>query len=516
MTRFDLSRNPIAAQEPLIWAQRDASLGQNSRQNALVLAENQSEELYNIDISTPGKRQMRKGSVLIGDDVGNADVVALFSADTKLVMVEGVNVRLWTGTGNWGSPIYTSVSGEDVGIAYGKESGVAPDDIIIFQDGVNNAQRALLDGTIQDLGDTNTSPPKTTVMTWYGNRFWTLLNDQLCFSDAYDSDYSDSFDRSTNYYRTTVGPERALSYTRDLGMIIGGKNGIQVFAPSAVPAATDQIQSLLPEYGIVSKKGWCVGGDDWYFFSHDGLRALKRTVQDKLQLGTSYPLSYQLKTEFDAVNWARIDELSMVEFDNKIICSVPTGVSSYMTWVYYPSLQSMTVWNGYNARCWAKYQVSGEERLYYGKQGNGVVYRALYGSTDEGTTITNGTAITLREITKKIDFGNILQKKEGHTFEIKGDSVGDYDVTCYVQFDDGPWQTLGVFNPIGNSITFPVTFPVTMYDTSEVREKFHLRRFGKFNYCQFKYEMTAAYTDSSPLTITETNALAIADPYMEE
>lgn len=66
MTRFDINRNEMIPVEPVIWAQRDASLGQNSRQNGLLLAENQSEELYNIDISIPGKRLLRKGSVLIG------------------------------------------------------------------------------------------------------------------------------------------------------------------------------------------------------------------------------------------------------------------------------------------------------------------------------------------------------------------------------------------------------------------------------------------------------------------
>lgn len=67
MTRFDLSRNQLPPVEPVIWVQRDASLGQNSRQNGLLLAENQSEELYNIDLTTPGKRAMRLGSVLIGE-----------------------------------------------------------------------------------------------------------------------------------------------------------------------------------------------------------------------------------------------------------------------------------------------------------------------------------------------------------------------------------------------------------------------------------------------------------------
>jgi hypothetical protein len=218
--------------EPLIWAQRDASLGMNNRQNALLLAENQSEELYNIDLTIPGKRTIRKGSVLIGNDVSNADVVCLStmqsSGGDQLFMAEGANIRNWLGSGNWSSAVAgITLTGEDVCICPGKESGLSPDDVVIVQDGTANAFRIDQAGNVQDLGSTagtgSDSPPKSTVMIWYGNRFWVLKNDMLYFSDAYDDDYSSCWDTVTNNFRVPVGDERALSYTRDLGMIVGGR-----------------------------------------------------------------------------------------------------------------------------------------------------------------------------------------------------------------------------------------------------------------------------------------------------
>ena len=76
-----------------------------------------------------------------------------------------------------------------------KESG-SPDDVVIFR----TMPTILLGdsaGNLQDLGSTlagSDSPPKSTVMAWYGNRLWVLNNDQLYYSDAYAADYAVAFD----------------------------------------------------------------------------------------------------------------------------------------------------------------------------------------------------------------------------------------------------------------------------------------------------------------------------------
>jgi len=53
---------------------------------------------------------------------------------------------------------------------------------------------------------------------------------------------------------------------------------------------------LITNMGVVSKKGAVAYGDNIYFFAQDGFRELKRTIQDKLQIGITYPISYRLKT----------------------------------------------------------------------------------------------------------------------------------------------------------------------------------------------------------------------------
>lgn len=519
MSFFDIQRNQIGDDQLIPISRRDMSGGQNSRLDALVIGQNQAKELLNIDIEVPGKRRRRNGSVAYGHEGGSTEVSTVHSfkiqgATDQFFKVVGVNLKKTTNFSSW-STLYSSVSGSDVSIIQGKQSGLSPDDICILQDGSSNARLVKTDGSITDLGNTNNSPPITTVGAWHQNRFWFLKNDLAYFSDAYDSDYSGAFDRTTNAYRVPVGEERMVASTRELGIIFGGSEQIWGLAPSAVPSANDIPQPILTNYGVVSKKGFCVGADDLYFFAHDGLRALKRTVQDKLQLGTSYPLSYALKDDFDAINWSRIDELSMEYFQNKVVCSVPTGVSSFMTWIYYTALQSCVRWDGWSARCFTKHYVSGLECLFYGHYSDSDVYRCFYGYTDEGTSTTNGTSIVMREISRKEDVGMPLVMKDGGELEVRVTKVGDYDLLIYAQFDDGGWNLLGALNLEIVGVTFPATFPWVFQDAGLARKKFHLRRFGKWRHMQYKILISSS-TSNDDIEIIETNITSYVDEYTEE
>lgn len=411
--------------------------------------------------------------------------------------------------------IYSSISGTDVGIVQGKESGLTPDDVVIIQDGTSNARRLDSDGNIQDLGDLNTSPPITTVGAWYANRFWWLKNDLLYYGDAYAADYSLAYDRSTEAFRIPVGTERCLAPTRDMGLIVGGVDAVWALFPSATPAATDRPEPLITDKGIVSKKGWCLRDDDFYFFSQDGFRALKRTVQDKLQQGVSYPLSYHLKDQFDDISWGSISNLSMVSYKDKILISVPTSATTYKIWCYYPAINAFTIFDGWNPLCWSKYKVSGEEYLYYGKDGNGEVYQALNGNTDEGTTTTDGTAITFTEIGKKEDFGQPFVYKNGGEVEIRAKATGNYNVSVYASFDDGSYNLLGTVNLQGGGVTFPTGFPVTFEDVNIISERFPLDPFGRFRHIQLKLvHNTTNGTDD--ITILETSLFAYPEEFTEE
>jgi uncharacterized protein with GYD domain len=272
-----------------------------------------------------------------------------------------------------------------------------------------------------------------------------------------------------------------------------GEDSIWSLAPSLVPdPTTDKPQPIITNRGVVGKKAWVNAGDDIYYFAQDGFRALKRTEQDKLQAGADYPLSYCLKDEFEAINFGYIDRVIVEYFDNKIFIGVPTGAATFDTWIYYPALTALnnsptfSIVKGWSPRCWCKYKVGGEERLYYGLHGDGEVYRAWYGYTDQGTTTTDGTAINYQEEGRKEDAGQPLVKKQGGSVKVEAASIGDYDLTVYASFDEDAYVLLGTLNLEDDSPTLPVNLPFTLAPSAMKRGIFHLDGYDAWYTMQLK------------------------------
>lgn len=507
---------------------RDVSSGMNSRVHASELPENQVANITNGDISDPGKMKKAPGSVLIGSDVSNSSVVALHDYQRQgytdqLMSVDGTYLRASEGEAAQTDVKTDFTASDDVGIISVKESGLTPDDVIIVQNGTDNPFRFHKDSSdtwgTQDLGSTagtgTDSPPKSTVMAWYGNRLWVLKNDLLYFSSAYPADYSSAFDTVSDSFRIPVGEERGLVSVRDTGLVVMGVNAIWGISPSIVPDPTaDKPQPLVTSHGVVSKKGYVQVGDDIYFFAKDGLRSLQRTVQDKLQMGVSYPLSYALKDEYEAINWEYISRLCMSTYDNKVFITVPTGASTFSTWIYSPASNGFVIKDGWSPRCYAKHRIDGEQRLYYGKHGDGTVYRAWYGHTDEGTTETNGTAVSFAFEGRKEDLGSPLVRKCGGEVIVKALASGSYTLTVQAQFDDGWYQTLGTIDLSGNLVTFPVTFPVSFLEPNVVIGKFHIDSYGEWYQVQIK--ITNSEANTSDIEILEVGVVSYVQEYESE
>jgi hypothetical protein len=510
---------------------RDISGGLNTRQNASILQDNQMTVLYNVDIGIAGESSKRRGSVRAGTaDVSNADIVCLHTYmrqgySDSLLCYEDTNVKEWTGSGAWSAAIKADFTAAqtDVGIISAKEKSLVPDDIVIVSNGTDAPFRLHKDSggvwAEQSLGVGATSPPKSTVMAWFGNRVWFLKNDLLYFSDAYDDDYATSF-TSTNAYRVPVGTERKLLPTRDMGLIVMGEEAVWSLVPTtagyADPTAV-QPEPILLDIGIASKKGAVVGADDIYFFAHDGLRGLKRTQQDKLQSGQSYPISYRLKDEFERISWANIANLSMLYWDNKIIVSVPTSATAYDTWIYYPAIDSFFIITGWKPLCWEKFRVDNKENSYYGMDSDGIVYQAFTGYTDEGTSNTNGTAITYQEEGKEETLGQPLVKKNGGEIEIKASATGDYDLAISISIDGSDYQSLGTINLKSGAVDISgtVTLPFTLTELDIVAKKFHLDSYGAWKTIRLKIVHNAT-NGSDDIKIFERSIMAYQEEYESE
>lgn len=506
---------PVPDDTRLYTIRRDFSGGLNSRVHPNRIGENQAATLTNWALDTAAQLTKRKGSVLVSDDMGTASVLGLHNyirqgyADV-LIAFEDDNANDITSEGN-----HSEIKGDftaaqtDIGFVQAKESGLTPDDVVFINVGGNNWWRLHKDSgdswATQDLGSTagtgSDSPPASTVGGWYANRFWVLANDLLYYSDAYDSDYSSAFDTSTGWYRIPVGEERGIVPTRTKGMIIMGEQAIWNLFPSPTPSAEDRPEPLVSSHGVVGKKAWTVVGDEIYYFAQDGFRSLQRTVGDMISQKTSYPISYNLKDEFDEIDWAYEERIVVHYFDNKIFIVVPTSSSTFKTWIYYPAIQAFSFIDGWDPRCMTNHKISGELRMYYGQHGDGKVYRGWYGYTDEGTTTTNGTAISTVIETRQEDMKNPLVKKKGGELEIEVFTTGgEYSLTVKASKDGQAYSTLGTITlASGDAPTLPVDLPFQLSDNYVKREKFSLNGLQGWRTLQVKLEDSNSNTEDIKL-----------------
>lgn len=505
---------PVMDDKELFVIRRDFSGGQNNRIHGANIGETQATALLNVDLSIPGQRSKRPGLTLI-QDLSNNVGLGLFGYEpdggtNQLVAVEGTTLWTWNGSGSFTSRKTNFTTGLLTTILKIGESGEG--DVFVVGNGTDNWFRFEPDdlGTPQDLGNTSTSPPLSTVATYFRNRFWVLDSNNLYWSDAFDEDYSGAFDRTTNFYRIPCGTERQLIGLRDQGIIVLGQDQVWGINPSVTPAATDKPEKIL-DLGCVAGRTAVQVGDDVYFLAPDGVRGVFRTQQDKLQIGASYPLSYPLKLEFESIHWAQISKACAVYFENKYFLSLPVDASATNNevWVYFPASQGWMVISGWNVAAWAKMKVSGQERLYAIDSTDGKVYQAWKGFDD------NGVAIDYVEESRKEDFGQPLVKKAGGVLKVRADSAGDYDLTVSASIDDAGYQSLGTMNLIGDAPVLPINLPFNLVDTSIIEEQFHLDNLGEFYQIRTKIEH-ADLNGSDEIIIFETNLTTYPNEYQSE
>ncbi len=503
----------------------DVSGGANTRIQANKIGDNQAVTLNNIDINIAGQRSKRLGYSVKANDVSNLpckDITNFIRQGVidYLLLNEGTNLLSW----KYDDASWVNIKNDLTNTTYGssivaKESGLSPDDVVIYQNGTDNPIRIHINvsGTvdIQDLGTTagtgTDSPPISLVMCWYNNRLWVLKNDQLYFSDAYDTDYSTSFDTTTNWYRIPVGAERALIPTRDLGIVVMGKEAVWSIAPSAVPVATDQAQALTLSYGCSAGKTAVVVGDDILWLAPDGVRALKRTVQDKLQTGASEPLSYAIKDEIDSINWLYAEKACAVYFDNRYLLAVPTGTSTYnnKVLVYYPAQNAWVTWD-LDVCSWAIHTIDGAQVLFYGDSNNGQMYRMFSGTTDAGD------AIVYTEESRDEDFNQKLTNKVGGWIEIEALAAGTGNsLQVYAKVNGGNYSLLGnVSLSNATAPALPISLPFTLADSYIVREKISLDSLGAFRTLQIKITNSDANTDD--IIVFNTNVVTFNEELDDE
>lgn len=503
---------------PLYKITKDISGGINNRQHGSIIGDNQVTVLKNVELSVLGESSKRRGITELVD-MGDGDKgTALHGfmpvgGTDLLIATHGQKLETITSAGSATERKTNFTASNDTTILSAAESG--ENDVVLVYVSGNNWFRMNQSFTFQDLGNTagtgSDSPPASGVALWFRQRLWILKSNLLYYSAPFPADFSTAFDTVNDAYKVDIGTEKALISIRDQGIVVMGQEATYGVNPSTTPDATDKVEKLL-DIGCAEGKTAVQVGDDVLFLANDGVRGLFRSQQDKLQTGSSFPLSYPLKTQFEDINWAQISKARATFFDNKYLLALPTGSSTEnnVVWVYYPSTNAWVIIEGWAVSDWAKIKFSGgEEKLYIIKNDDDVVLRAFSGYSDDGT------AIQYLEEGRKEDFEKPLVTKCGGELRIKALAVGDYELSVYAEIDDGGYNLLGTASLANSAPILPVSLPFVLGAETIVEKVFHLDSLGPFKQIRIKIEHNDT-NGSDDIKVYERTVVTYADEYQSE
>ena len=510
----------VEGQENL--TRRDMSAGANSRLDPQDIGEKQAVVLNNVDIGTPGKRIVRPGltEIDVVTDKDNGLAIWGFEPDggtyvNQAVLLSGTDTVIFSSESDAGDS-FTVITGTanivDTALSTAFHAFKSGGDghVMLYGSASKNWHEIKQDDTVTDLTNDNDDPPRSAVGAFFGGRMWVLSDNLLYWSTAYPNTYAGAFNRTTDAYNMPVGEEKFLIGIREKGLICGGKDEIRYIQPSNTPAATD-------EYGILVKDGCVAGrsaalvGDDIFFLAKDGVRGAFKTATDTLQYKTSLPVSHTIKDEVDSISWNYAHLASAIEFDNKYFISLPVDSSKYNNevWVYYPATNGWMVITGWNVADFSVLQINGENRLFAIDSTTGEIYRAWYGSDDDGTDIA------YEETHRKEDLNRPFEEKRGGELILRSKATGEYDIKVYGSFDESDFNLLGILTTENLTTTFTSwSFPMIFKDAKIHTKKFHLDRYGPWYQMQVK--ITSEDSSGGDLALLQHSIITHIDEYDSE
>jgi hypothetical protein len=513
--------------------------GVNSKIHAVLLPDTQSADLQDIDISTPGLLQTRKGYTAIANNIDSGSTLrglgyARLDDGTRNLLAWSVatastaGLYKWTGSGNWslvGSAVTSFLSASDVYFQQYRDQVYMGQDI----DGQTRVLTSTLSATPTEEGNTttsgNTAFPVTSSFSWWLGRLWAFNNRTsmttpygtavtpayLWFSNALTATGPTVWDRTNQVFAMGFGTgqdARAIQPIRSGELIVFLNASIERLRPTSsdifgisslgFPAVANFQRDIIdPLIGCGARKTVQILGSDILFMDQYGnIRSLARTALDSQQGTKSLPLSDPINDPdivtggINNLNQAQITKCAAAVFGNKYYISFPATVDSTSndkTYVYDVTLGSWTgPWNyGFSQFVVSDVVTEGVWKLYGIKD----VPPARVYEIESGTS-DNATAIAYQETTKRYTFGDLDRQKIGRLIIVTCSTSDNANMTVEAAVDGSGYASLGTFNVGGSTETLPQSLPFDLgAGGGLVRGKFHLESLGRFHDIQFRFKM---------------------------
>lgn len=318
----------------------DFSGGLNNRDAVIKLRDNESPDLMNVDFSEAGSVSKRNGTSLVGNDVGNAKILGLYSFvygqdSAQQVMVTNVGVYppslYYRTTGNWTEVNVSAFANADV--EFDKFLGDSATEFVFFTDGTTLRTYNPATNAVATAG----ASPATTggIIRVYQNKLY-LRGSATKPERVYFSALGNGESWSANDYFDV--PSQATGETGATGDPITAfavhQNRLIIFKRYSTWAwDTSRLVQIHKTIGCVGKRAFCTVGNYLYFMSYDGVQRLSGNFIE--------PVSLKIKSTIDAIPDARKPEIAMEFFDDKVfVATAASGAANNnIVLVNYPFLR---------------------------------------------------------------------------------------------------------------------------------------------------------------------------------
>jgi hypothetical protein len=488
--------------------------GMRDRDHPSLIDPNQYAYAKEIEVRDAGLCIMRQGHTQKTLTLGASPQGGIWYKDNSgneyLVVVNGGRTYYWSGSGTAFTQIGTTV----------------------FNNTSNNVSFAILNGTLYiapgtsddvyswtgsgsltDEGNTNTDPPRCTVIAQQNGRLISggeapPNQDYLRYSDIFDGH---TWDRTANNKRVPTNDNEtviALATYRKQEHLALTPFSVHDFDISGSTVTSFVRNQLDAKVGCDAARSLVVVGDDAFFKSVDKqIRTIKRTVQD-LAFGVTNPITYFVPNLMERINSTYASKCAGIYFNNYYLLAAPLDNNTVNSGIIpFDMLHQFQTPSGLAPICvgeWTNFYVnqfvvtyfSGVQRLHYIDSQDGSIHQMFDGSTSD-----NGSTITPSIYFRALDFGapNHLKTAHGGEFQFVGTSG---TATLYFAKDDGIWTSLGSKTIGDTAANLPVNLPFNLPVDSGVSPWiFPMYRQGRSKYWQMRLDFTGTAMSLKQFTL---------------